>query len=87
MDEIIADFLTKPLQGKAFVKFWDLLMGAVWLYFKLDFRYGALVGTQVHHRSVGGIVAGITKLREQVGERVEKIWSSNSDLLYTSCHK
>jgi hypothetical protein len=28
-DEIIADFLTKPLQGKAFVKFWDLLMGAV----------------------------------------------------------
>ncbi len=29
MDEMIADFLTKPLQGKAFVKFWDLLMGAV----------------------------------------------------------
>jgi hypothetical protein len=28
-DEVIADFLTKPLQGKAFVKFWDLLMGAV----------------------------------------------------------
>jgi hypothetical protein len=28
-DEMIADFLTKPLQGKAFVKFWDLLMGAV----------------------------------------------------------
>jgi hypothetical protein len=27
-DEMIADFLTKPLQGKAFVKFWDLLMGA-----------------------------------------------------------
>jgi hypothetical protein len=26
-DEMIADFLlTKPLQGKAFVKFWDLLM-------------------------------------------------------------
>ncbi len=28
-DEMIVDFLTKPLQGKAFVKFWDLLMGAV----------------------------------------------------------
>ena len=28
-DMIIADFLTKPLQGKAFVKFWDLLMGSV----------------------------------------------------------
>jgi hypothetical protein len=28
-DEMIADFLTKPLQGKAFVKFQDLLMGAV----------------------------------------------------------
>ncbi len=28
-DEMIADFLTKPLQGKAFVKFLDLLMGAV----------------------------------------------------------
>ncbi len=23
------DFLTKPLQGKAFVKIWDLLIGAV----------------------------------------------------------
>ncbi len=28
-DEMIVDSLTKPLQGKAFVKFWDLLMGAV----------------------------------------------------------
>ncbi len=28
-DKIIADFLTKPLQGKAFVEFQDLLMGAV----------------------------------------------------------
>ena len=28
-DEMIADFQTKPLQGKAFVKFRDLLMGAV----------------------------------------------------------
>jgi hypothetical protein len=28
-DEMIADFLTKPLQGKAFVKFRDLLMGAL----------------------------------------------------------
>ncbi len=41
-------------------------------YFNLDFRYGALLGTQVHHRSVLGIVAGITKLRAQVGERVAK---------------
>ncbi len=29
MDKMIADFPTKPLQGKAFVKFQDLLMGAV----------------------------------------------------------
>jgi hypothetical protein len=28
-DEMIAYFLTKPLQGKAFVNFRDLLMGAV----------------------------------------------------------
>ena len=28
-DKMIADFLTKPLQGKAFVEFRDLLMGAV----------------------------------------------------------
>jgi hypothetical protein len=28
-NEMIADFLTKPLQGKAFVKFWDLLIGVV----------------------------------------------------------
>jgi hypothetical protein len=28
-DEMIAVFLMKPLQGKAFVKFWDLLMVAV----------------------------------------------------------
>ncbi len=28
-DKMIADFLTKTLQGKAFVKFWDLLMRAV----------------------------------------------------------
>jgi hypothetical protein len=28
-DEMIADFLMKPLQGKAFIKFQDLLMGAV----------------------------------------------------------
>ena len=28
-DKMIVDFLTKPLQGKAFVKFRDLLMGAV----------------------------------------------------------
>ena len=27
-EQMIADFLTKPLQGKAFVKFRDLLMGA-----------------------------------------------------------
>ena len=28
-DKMITDFLTKPLQGKAFVEFWDLLMGAI----------------------------------------------------------
>ena len=28
-DKMIADFLTKPLQGKAFVEFRNLLMGAV----------------------------------------------------------
>jgi len=27
-DKMIADFLTKPLQGKVFVEFRDLLMGA-----------------------------------------------------------
>ncbi len=56
-DEMIADFLTKPLQGKAFVKFQDLLTGAVWLYsgqIIFQFRFGALMGTQVHHRSVLG---------------------------------
>ena len=36
MDKMIADFLTKPLQGKAFVNVWDLLMGARdRLYFNL----------------------------------------------------
>ena len=56
-DKMIADFLTKPLQGKAFVKFWDLLMGAVGLYLGQiirQFRFGALLGTQVHHGSVLG---------------------------------
>ncbi len=56
-DKMIADFLTKPLQGKAFVKFWVLLMGAVWLYsgqIIFQLRFGALLGTQVHHRSVLG---------------------------------
>ena len=28
-DKMIADLLTKTLQSKAFVKFWDLLMRAV----------------------------------------------------------
>jgi hypothetical protein len=42
------------------------------LYFNFDFRYGALLGTQVHHRNVLGIVAGIAKLGERVGERVAK---------------
>jgi hypothetical protein len=28
-DKMIANFLMKPLQGKALVKFWDLLMGEV----------------------------------------------------------
>jgi hypothetical protein len=54
---MIADFLTKPLQGKAFVKFWNLLMGAVGLFLGeiiFQFRFGALLETQVHHRSVLG---------------------------------
>jgi hypothetical protein len=56
-DKMIADFLMKPLQGKAFVKFWDLLMGAIWLFLGeiiFQFRFGALLRTQVHHRSVLG---------------------------------
>ena len=28
-DQMIADYLTKPLQGRFFVQFWDMLMGAV----------------------------------------------------------
>jgi hypothetical protein len=54
---MIADFLTKPLQGKAFVKFWDLLMGAVQVesgQITFQLRFGALLGTQVHHRSALG---------------------------------
>jgi hypothetical protein len=56
-DKMIADFLTKPLQGKAFVKFRDLLMEAVGSYLGqiiFQFWFGALLGTQVHHRSVLG---------------------------------
>jgi hypothetical protein len=54
---MIAHFLMKPVQGKAFVKFWDLLMGAVRLnsgQIIFQFRFGALLGTQVHHRSALG---------------------------------
>jgi hypothetical protein len=32
MDKMTADFLTKPLHGKAFVEFWDILMGAVGIF-------------------------------------------------------
>jgi hypothetical protein len=41
------------------------------LYFNLDFRYGALLGTQVYHRNVLGIAAGITKLGEQVAKNTK----------------
>ncbi len=36
-DKIIADFLTKPLQGKAFVKFWDFANGSSLIIFGTDY--------------------------------------------------
>ena len=69
---MIADFLTKPLQGKAFVKFWDLLMEQfdyIWdrLYFNLGLAHcwGHRCTTGVCWGDVD-IVAGITKLGEKV---------------------
>ena len=35
-DKMIADFLTKPLQGKLFIKFRDVLMGAVPMWYDID---------------------------------------------------
>jgi hypothetical protein len=35
-DKMIADFLTKPLQGKVFKKFRDLLMGAVPMWYDIE---------------------------------------------------
>ena len=35
-DKMIADFLTKPLQGKVFKQLWDVLMGAVPMWFDTD---------------------------------------------------
>ncbi len=35
-DKMIADFLTKPLQGKVFKQFRDMLMGAVLMWFDTD---------------------------------------------------
>ena len=35
-DKMIADFLTKPLQGKVFQKFRDVLMGAVSKWYDID---------------------------------------------------
>jgi hypothetical protein len=35
-DKIIADFLTKPLQGKVFKQFRDLLMGAVPMWYNIE---------------------------------------------------
>jgi hypothetical protein len=35
-DKMIADFLTKPLQGKVFQKFRDVLMGAVPKCYDID---------------------------------------------------
>jgi len=44
---MIADFLTKPLQGKAFDKFRDKLIGVVLMYQTLkyifQFRFGTLL--------------------------------------------
>ena len=37
-DTMIADFLTKPLQGKVFQKFRDVLMGAVPMWYDIDRR-------------------------------------------------
>ncbi len=43
------------------------------LYFNLDFRYGALLGTQVHHRSVLGekkvLFSGNYEARRASGEK------------------
>ena len=35
-DKMIADFLTKPLQGRMFIKFRDVLMGAVPMWYDVD---------------------------------------------------
>jgi len=35
-DKMIADFLTKPLQGEVFQKFRDVLMGAVPMWYDID---------------------------------------------------
>ena len=35
-DKMIADFLTKPLQGKVFKQFRDLLMGAVPMWYDIE---------------------------------------------------
>jgi hypothetical protein len=35
-DKMIADFLTKPLQGRMFIQFRDVLMGAVPMWFDVD---------------------------------------------------
>ena len=35
-NKMIADFLTKPLQGKVFHQFRDVLMGAVPMWYDID---------------------------------------------------
>ena len=35
-NKMIADFLTKPLQGKVFQQFRDVLMGAVPMWYDID---------------------------------------------------
>jgi len=35
-DKMIADFLTKPLQGRMFIQFRDVLMGAVPMWYDID---------------------------------------------------
>ena len=45
-DEMIADFLTKPLQGKAFVKFLDLLMGADYIQDSVSLKLLGLISCE-----------------------------------------
>ena len=68
----------------------DLIIGKQTMHdlrVKLDFQEKTITIDEILY--LLGIVAGITKLGEQVEWESEwqKIQSSNSDLLYTSCRK